>query len=570
MRKVILFGSVFFLICSEIRSQNIESINKKNWYNRSAALSIGYNFYNRDNQSFDSREHIFMIGFRGNLEIIGINIPVSFLYKNGKTYGGLSNPFYRFGISPTYKWITVHAGYRSMSFSNYSLNGVTFLGGGIDLRPGKFRASAMYGTIQVPNYVRDTSAFQANLLSGYKRKAWGVKLGIGKANNYIDLIYLNIEDKFNDGDISQIYTTLLPPAENRVYGLDLRLNFFRNFFIRSSINGSLLTDNIARGNDTIDDEITKVLRYIAGRSFTQNITTKAAFAADFDVSWRYRGHNIGVKYKRIDPSYRSLGTHYLLNDLENYTIGAGTHMWRHKISFNGSYGFQRNNLNQLRRNTSLRKIYNIDISFNPVKNAGVILSYSNYNFNQRSGLYQLNDTFRMVQSSNTLVIGPFYSWQGNNIHHNISVNYSKNTLNDVSPYIIDPVPYQSNAATVNYNSDLKAQRTGLGGSLIYSNDASSNYSQKRYGISLNARKKLNKPDINISGNVNYNILSRSEEQGRSISFNCNANWFILPRLNLGINGGYFNRVIASQDRLSEIRGSVLLTYDLLKPKKNEK
>src|SRR6476661_6161193 len=51
--------------------------------------------------------------FTGNL--YGISLPFSFLVNQyGKSY---TNPFTQFGVSPTYKWIKLHLGYRNISFS---------------------------------------------------------------------------------------------------------------------------------------------------------------------------------------------------------------------------------------------------------------------------------------------------------------------------------------------------------------------------------------------------------------------------------------------------------------------
>ncbi len=59
-----------------------------------------------------------------NFSIYGLSIPLSFNFSNEQF--GYSQPFNQYGISPTYEWITLQAGYTSMSFSPYTLSGHLF------------------------------------------------------------------------------------------------------------------------------------------------------------------------------------------------------------------------------------------------------------------------------------------------------------------------------------------------------------------------------------------------------------------------------------------------------------
>ena len=126
----------------------------------------------------------------------------------------------RLGLSPTYKWAKVHLGYRTMQFSKYSLSDITFFGVGVEINPGNLRMAAMYGELKTPNFNLDTLAFHADLISNYKRKAHGYKLGFGKQRNYFDLFYFKAKDRYDVADAEEFYITLLPPPENVVIGFD--------------------------------------------------------------------------------------------------------------------------------------------------------------------------------------------------------------------------------------------------------------------------------------------------------------------------------------------------------------
>lgn len=61
------------------------------------------------------------------LSLYGMQIPVSFVI--GRQQSSFTQPFNQFELSPSYKWVTVHAGYRNLTFSPYTLTGACHGGG---------------------------------------------------------------------------------------------------------------------------------------------------------------------------------------------------------------------------------------------------------------------------------------------------------------------------------------------------------------------------------------------------------------------------------------------------------
>lgn len=89
-------------------------------------------------------------------------------------------PFNQFGISPKYKWATLHLGYRNLTYSNYTLAGHRILGAGFDLKPKNFRIGFMYG--QLRRSASIDSSMNANPMyvrpaPTYKRLGMAAKLG---------------------------------------------------------------------------------------------------------------------------------------------------------------------------------------------------------------------------------------------------------------------------------------------------------------------------------------------------------------------------------------------------------
>jgi hypothetical protein len=74
------------------------------------------------------------------------NIPLVFMWSDQQIY--INRPQIRsFGLSPSYKWLTLHGGYRTYNLSPYMMNNRYVLVGGVDLNPGKLRLSFFYGDL---------------------------------------------------------------------------------------------------------------------------------------------------------------------------------------------------------------------------------------------------------------------------------------------------------------------------------------------------------------------------------------------------------------------------------------
>ncbi|MCR6637496.1 MAG: hypothetical protein NVV82_00445 [Sporocytophaga sp.] len=178
-------------------AQDIASIGtEKNPLKISGSLSANQIFYTV--KGIDSRRQPYNYFLNGNVNfsLYGWNVPVSFSYSNQQA--AFRQPFNQYGIQPTYKWVRGYIGYNSMVFSPYTLNGHVFLGGGVELTPpGIFRLSAMYGRFQKP-VKEDTS--NTSIIPSYQRMGGGIKVGVGKDGNFIDLIIFKAQDYLSSLD----------------------------------------------------------------------------------------------------------------------------------------------------------------------------------------------------------------------------------------------------------------------------------------------------------------------------------------------------------------------------------
>ncbi|MEO0735019.1 MAG: hypothetical protein AAFZ52_19430, partial [Bacteroidota bacterium] len=109
-----------------------------------------------------------------NVDLLGVNLPFSaFISDRNRLY---NLPSYQFvGVSPRYKWATLHAGDRSLNFNPYTFSNQQFRGIGTELTPGKWRVAGMYGRLNRLQ-LGDFNARQ-DLEVSYRRMGWAGEVG---------------------------------------------------------------------------------------------------------------------------------------------------------------------------------------------------------------------------------------------------------------------------------------------------------------------------------------------------------------------------------------------------------
>src|SRR5690606_1049879 len=126
------FWFVFFFLCcsNTVIAQDLEALVKssKKPIQVSGGVGTDHVLYASEGMP-DRRNSPYQYYINGNLNIRlfkEFNVPLTFSFSNQQfNYSQPLNQqsFNQFGISPRYKWATAHIGWRSMTFSPYSLNG---------------------------------------------------------------------------------------------------------------------------------------------------------------------------------------------------------------------------------------------------------------------------------------------------------------------------------------------------------------------------------------------------------------------------------------------------------------
>ena len=338
--------------------ENLDDFSKRKFLELKGSFSISSNYYISSREYNQQNPFRYVLSGNPVLSIYGFDLPLSFTFANADFSVSGPGNFQRIGMSPYYKWIKIHAGYRNISFSPYTLNNHNFLGGGVELNPGKWRIGFMYGRFASAN-AEDTTASQA-LPPSYKRTGYSFKIGYGTPDNYVDISVLDAKD--DPASIPDPVKSNITPAKNMAIGISTRQTIADRFIFELHLGASGYTEDITVA------EVEASERDIPG--FVSNIyqpyaSTRLNYAGHTSLTYRQQAFSLKAEYMRIDPEYETMGSYYFNNDLERYTIAPAFSLWRGKVNVSGSFGLQRDNLLDNKAATTKRTIGSANLQLAP-------------------------------------------------------------------------------------------------------------------------------------------------------------------------------------------------------------
>jgi len=476
-----IFLYIVFVLASAIaaHSQDLDKIGKEDIFKYNGGLQVSSMAYNT--QGMQNRRDPFFYTISANLNMTlfnVINIPLSAHYSKNN-YDYTRPTFNHFGVSPSYKFLTVHAGYRSMQLSSYSLSGLTFLGGGIEINPKDIpvKFSAMYGKFAkaVP-FKQESENYHSNNRfdrPGYKRMGYGGKVTIGKKNHTLDLILFKAKDDPNsipepgpEADIA--------PKENLVIGFHTRNKITERISLQAEYSLSALSRDMR-----LPERRMESFTYInnLGGLFSPRYSTSVNGVFTGSLSYSANSFSLGVNYKRVPPGYESLGTTYLTNDIQHVRLNIKKSFFKNQITLSGNIGSEQNNLDKSLKNTNKRIIGSANCNISLLNPLNISLNYSNFNSNTAPVNTTFRDTFKYVQVTKNYGANLSYQISDNKLAHNFNVNSNyqnvntlnktatrldqrnTNTFNAVFSYSLSWIPVQINLfGSFNYNSFLPADQ----------------------------------------------------------------------------------------------------------------
>ncbi|MDP9076346.1 MAG: hypothetical protein M3O71_02890 [Bacteroidota bacterium] len=496
--KKIIYSSLFFmqllLLNLVVNAQDVGQLAKQKPFEITGTAGIGFGTYSAT--GIEDRERSFSYLFNGApvISIYGVSFPFSIVVSDQQR--GFRQPFNQYGISPTYKWLTIHAGWQSITWSPFTLAGYDFLGGGIEAHPGKLRLGFVYGRFNKA-IATDTANHSLFQTTAYKRNGYAARAGYGTESNHLDFTYLSAKDEVNS--LPQYLVARMTPASNIVLGISSKWSFLHHFTWTFDVAGSLYTRNLL--SDTLGSlELEKanfIKKLIAVNSSTQFFT-----AAQTQVAYQNKNYNLGLQYRRIDPDYKSMGAYYFETDVANYTVNGGISLLQNKVQVNGSFGLQNDNLLHDREFTSHRSINSLMLSYN-MPQYGASINYSNYGITQDRGLNPLVDTFRVARTNYNFNGILRYTINADSLSHTFILVGNIQSLVDLNHFTASQ--NEANSKTANLSYQLGFLKTGFSINAAYSYTVADLPLMHTVltGPTFGINKLLDKGKLNLSANIGF-------------------------------------------------------------------
>lgn len=394
---------MLFLLLHQLNAQDLDNLKNTKPVTFGGGLNLQTGFYSMQGAKARQPQFTYIVSGSPIVNIYGVSLPFSFIFSNYQR--DFRQPFNQFGLSPTYKWITLHLGYRNISYSQFGMARYTLLGAGIELKPKKFRFAFLYGRSQkaVADDTSKTVADNLNDISypAYKRMITVAKIGYGTENNYFDLHFLQGKDDSTSLPFTPVSSQILP-SKNQVIGSTNRFSFLNNQLVWkaegaiSAYTRDIRFQNLDLGNEN------------ANTFVGANISTQVNYAYEAQLNYNASRFGIGAKYRKVTPDYKSMGAYYFQTDFEQMLGNIRFNLIKNRVRISASGGVQNDNLLNKKIATTQRNIYNANVSINPTAKFGVDVSYANFGTSQRAGTRNLSDTAQINQINNSINIVPRY------------------------------------------------------------------------------------------------------------------------------------------------------------------
>jgi hypothetical protein len=465
-------------------------------------------------------------------------------------------PTFTINFRPTWKKFTFYLGTACLNFSNYTYNGISFDGVGMEYRGDKFRFGGFYGnfdhatTFRTELDERSAIQFLSDSLLGlnnvayttfpqFKRKAYAAHVAVGSTRNYVDLSLLHAADDLNSlpsqwymynvysSDI--IDTTLflrdstIKGKENLAMGLKGHFSFGKWAMFEANLGASLFTPDITRNEVVLEGEdqgVAVANRLMGGlrRSGLFNIRygSEIRFAGDALLNLNFRPVSATLTYRFVQPDYISLGANGFNQNAETYGGNISTSLFNNNafLSLNGY--LQRDNMDKKQLYTNQVGSYTLNWNNSFGENVGLAIQYNGVRQKQLDGVMVVPENVRINQITHSFDLSPSYTLSLNN-EHTFSLNFNllqnKNLNKQMEGMSFDVT---TTSYGLGYDIYLPSKRLSLDANYDYSLSRSSGNNYNSHCFSGGTSYKfIEKENMILSGNARLTMafnIERSEAE----------------------------------------------------------
>lgn len=534
MKKIsfILAALSLPLISTEAVTVSPDNLDVKKGVKASGGLNFNNTIYNGSDSLIKRDPYIYTLTGNLNLDVAGVALPFNFALSNtSKSY---TQPFNRFQVVPQYKWAKAYVGSTSMNFSQYTLAGHDFRGGGLELTPGNWFIGGMYGRF---NKAVEYDPIKDNTDNvAYKRMGYAAKLGYTAEHTDVNATFFHADDKPESLKYAIPEEANLHPQENTAVSAYVRQQFGEHFFAQAEYAFSLYNTDIRTADGEKADGST-FLEKMLGKKGNDRFVD--AVNAEFGYQSKLWG--ISLCYERVAPYYQTLGGYYFTDDKEDYTLAPYVHLFKGKLNVSGKIGFEYNNLNNLKSNDTRRVAGSANVAFNSGKNWNLNVGYSNFStytkFKQTAYPYYVDDldTLNYYQVSQSLSGMGAYTFGNKGRTQAVSLMCNYQFANTEAGNV-SSAKQNILSSSANFNQNFTAQKLGWGTffsinyadatameSLFWGPGANISKTSKSDAVTTSLSCAFNVNDLNGSryssilnsgANVQWNLKAIDEKYGK--------------------------------------------------------
>jgi hypothetical protein len=556
-----LFPSLLVLLLSTFNTlaQDISNIKSQKPFQVKGNLDIRTIGYSANGIQARRNPFSYIISGSPVLSIYGFQVPISFSFSEQDRR--FQQPFNQFGLSPTYKWITLHGGYRNLSYSPYTLAGHTMLGAGFDLQPGKFKIGFMTGRLNRATTIDTTSGLIRP--EGFSRYGSAVKVGYGTDKSFINLSFITAKDseKGFKGDVTTAMSTL---SGNQVLGGDFRVSFAKSLYVFGDGAISLWTHNLNSSFEIDIDSSRKGLETLQ-KLFNINGTSEYFLAYSGGLGYTGKFFSIKSAYKKVEPNFQSMGAYFFQNDLQNITVSPTFNALKGKLRFNGSLGIQEDNQGKLKQATTRRIISMANVSWELTDEFGIDADYSNFSTNSEPTVAIVENKYLLAQTNQSLGVTPRLVLANTSTTQVIMLSYNMNTLKDLNTdSTLNKNDIRSSVAFLNYNLTFNELGLNLSTGVNYVSNKMDLGTNNNVGVTLGASKLFLKNKLSISTQNSYTTSELIQGKGRILNIGGTANYTPLKGHKIGLRVISLNNTteneVSEPIRFSELTGELGYTF----------
>lgn len=488
-----------------------------------------------------------------------LELPFSFVFSEQDRK--FNQPFNQIGVSPKYKWLTAHAGFRNINWSEHSMAGHNMLMVGAEVNPSYFRAGLLFGRLNkvtLADSAKIDSLHLQTFIPTYKRLGAAVKLGAGTENNYVDLIYFRAWDKSKD---SFLYVNpdgiqmFLPKSENAVFNI-VTYNKIRKY-ITIKADYALSTTNVDKSlmkdKNIVNADYPKIARIL----MKPNASAIGGHAATTDFEFSKDGLNTNVGFHLITKNFNTYGAYYLQTNFYDVYVKQVVPLQDKKANITIQTKFTDDNLNKEKPYATKRVITQFAYDYNAAK-FGISTQYINAYSKQKAITDSLkNSSFNdllLNQMNHTFTLAPRYLIVKKDKSHLIMLNEVMNFLTDLNKNTKSNSAYFNNVINLTYAFNLPVKYFSMSSSIFSTYLKTSTSKIASYGASFSSNVSVAKNKVNISDAIayTYNKIAQVLNVDLMISYAPETHHKIYLSNNLIWNHTTNN----TAQRFTEIRGNV--------------